>query len=70
MRELSSLGSLRLVSNSESGVRHASQQSGGVVVSWRSRGADPIPAPMDPLDVDSDVGMYCQFSVEFLAQLG
>lgn len=62
MRELSSLGSSRLLSKSESGVRHASQQSGGGAVSWAAR--------MDPLDVVSDVGMYYQFGVEFLAQLG
>lgn len=70
MRELSFLGSLRLVSKSESGVRHASQQTDGVVVSWWSRGAAPIPARMDPLDVVSDVGMYCRFGVELLARLG
>lgn len=66
MRELPSLGSSRLVSKNESGVSHASQQSCGGTVSWRSRGA----ARMDPLDVVSDVGMYCRFGVEFLTQLG
>lgn len=66
MRELSSLSSSRLVSKCESGVRHASQQSGGIAVSWQSRGA----ARMDPLDMVSDVGMYCRFGVEFLTRLG
>lgn len=61
MRELSSFGTSRLVSKCESGVRYASQQSGGAV-SGRSPG-------IEPMDVVSDFGMYCGFGVEFLTWL-
>lgn len=64
MSKLCSLGSPRLVSKSESGERHASQQSGVVVSGW-SRGA-PLSVKLDPLDVVSDLGMYCWFRVGLL----